>query len=360
MSSARPTTTKPRTVPAPNEMRFLFQDGTAPVAREGMTLVALGLHSHRQRVSHSALADDIAIGTLLSGGNGEIALDDPLLKKGYDEVAGTVKQRNPSLRGWEGVPGQPTPLLPGGILMSAARDSLYPKVPVVVELANVDFKPSEITYPIGARQSVTTTWTRPAVAHLNRDFNVPAIFLDRLATQFAALGNSGGPRLPLVLKLTRMGSVGSAPELGPAFVELARQFKNARASSQGFNTLNTIAKTVAAQLVGVLPISLFRGGLRVGYRESLRQIASLAASDPYNVSTTATSGVSLGEALTVAVLRAFGEVPQNTPAMRVPHEDWAALGAAVFLAGVTLLGYRTGTTTFGTRSSTWDFKAELR
>lgn len=348
------TTPAARRSPAANEMMFLYADGRSPVAHVNATVVALGQNSNtgRQTVPGSPLLNDSELGTLITGGLGEIALDDPSLKDGYESVAMLVKMAHPALVGWSGVPGQPTPLFRGGVNPSPGL--AYPNVPVIVELFEPAYRPSKLPYRM-ATGTVVTSWQRPPIAQLDRQFYDPAEFLEALTSQYAFLSSR---RLPLAVKLTRMGAIGSAPALEPALQELAQQYGRGKAFPRGPSPLQKIAQQVAAQLVGVLPISA-ASDLRVVYRDALREIARLAAANPFNLPTGAGSVVGPAEALTVAVLRAFGATTVDSPAVWTPDEDWAALGAAVFLAGVVPFGYRSGSVTVGTDPSTWTYRAAL-
>jgi hypothetical protein len=349
--------TPARVVPAANEMMFLFADGAAPVARTDVTVVALGKFTNRGRKTDptSPLLNDIELGKLMTGGVGEFALDDPGLKTGYEHVSDLVKAAQPSLDRWVGVPGQPTPLFPGGVHPSPS--SFYPRLPVVVELAETAFRPSPLTFPMKAGKFLTS-WQRPPVAHLDRPFAGPAEFVEHLAAQFS---RTAVP-LPFKLTITRPGSVSSGTALEPVFFALANQLqrepRNPVRSDPLGTELDRTARRVAAAVAGPLGIPA-TADLRGAYRDTLRRIGRLAGSDPYDLSAGPLGGAGPLEAATIAVCNAFNQWP-GPPVIWRPYEDWAALGAAVFLAGAPVLGYRAGVMARGDDWSRWEFRAAMR
>lgn len=354
MSVSRLTPT--RVVPAANEMMFLFADGAAPVVRTPVTVVALGMFSNTGRPTDpkSPLLNDMELGKLTTGGVGEFALDDPSMKDRYQEISDTIKNAKPTMDRWEGVPGQHTPLVRGGI--HPAPSPYYPRLRVIVELAEPTFRPLPLTFKLAAGK-VVTSWQRPPVAHFDRPFDGPAEFVEHLAAQFSRTAVS----LPFALTITRPG-MDSGTELEPVFFKLADQLQREPRGQSRPNPLGTAldktAKRVAAAVAGPLGVAP-TADLREAYRNSLRQIARLAASDPYNLSAGLIPGSGPLEEATLAVCHAFDQGP-GPPLIRRPYEDWAALGAAVFLSGAPVLGYRAGTMDRVEFFSKWEFKAMMR
>jgi hypothetical protein len=343
-------------------MMFLFADGAAPVARTDVTVVALGQNPNPQNTSNpsrqtdptSPLLTDIEIGKLTTGRVGEFALDDPDLKDGYQRVSDMVKGAQPSLDRWIGVPGQRTPLSPGGVHPGPLL--YYPRVPVVVELAEPFFSPLPLTFPMKAGK-VVTSWQRPPVAHFDRPFDGPAEFVEHLAGQFSRTAVS----LPFRLTITRPGFT-AGTELEPVFFALADQLQREPRGQSRPDPLGTeldkTARRVARAVAGPLGLTA-TADLRGAYRDSLRRIGQLAGSDPYNLSAGSLWGLGPLEAAIIAVCNAFNQFP-GPPVSWRPYEDWAALGAAVFLAGAPVLGYRAGSMAREDDFSKWEFRAAMR
>lgn len=346
--TANAIATAPPAWPAPNMMVFFYDDRINPVADTDVTLVALGRFSNNGRPTSkdSPLLNDweLSPSGFATGGNGEIALDDPALLPGYDRVSDMVQSLLPGHRRWEGVPGQPTPRFRGGV--HPLMDSSYPRVPVIAELRDHGFRPSTVIFPMAAGQWATS-WERPPLARMGRSFQSATAFLGRLVQEYSALRSR---RTRVWLQLTRLGAIGSAPALHKSLEVLEREL------GRRPRVLDKIAENVMTKLAPALGIRT-SSGLAHAYQQALERIERLALGNPRGLPI---HGLPLGqaEAPTIAVLEGCG-VPAYQPIILRPNEDWVALGALVFLIGCIVLGHRTGTVRFGTDPNFWECTVTL-
>jgi hypothetical protein len=336
----------------PNLVTFYYADRIMPVAETDVLIVALGKtssQSWRPAVKESILDYDMNVWQTITGPKGELWLNSQDAWPGVALVQNNIKRRFPNKQAWDFPPSSFDPRV--------FRDPLFPNVPLQIELDDVGFDPSKLTFPLtAATRDIVTSWDRPPLAMFDSsEFRKATDYLDHLVDRYKHLGSSKPPP-HFTMNLWRMGSHSKAFALEDLLGQLSlllgttRSDVPANSAAVQKHTIerrDRIAQRVCRELAGVLSIPIGKG-VRACYLAALRQVADLSKGSIF-------SPLMLAQVVKSA-FRGFGLTPttQLTP---MPEEDFAALGTLLFLLGATVYGYKWGTLNQGMAWSTWSFDA---
>jgi len=325
-----------------NMVRFLYKDGFLPVARTHLRLVALGKKSStgtRRAVANATLDWDVEMSdaSFRTGNAGEIALDDPKLLPGYDELSRELKEHHPNMKKWDGAPGQPTPEFSGIVNPGMASDYTYPNVPLILELRDPSMTPSVLPYDMQSG-TVVTSWSRPPLATFEvNDFFDPSEYLGYLAERYSYLSNIKPPDLPIVL--IRLGD----SIFDMAFFDLQTQFATGNLkTSSGALQEDQLMNKVSAVLMRDLRIPKTRSPSDA-FLAALQILARMPSVSPL-------AGPPGGLVKGILDALGSGQAMVVTPTVA---EDWAVLGTLVFYLGTIAFGYRFGSFSRTTNSNGW-------